>query len=224
MVFGKDNKKGKSSNNYSRIGQEALHEPIYLEFPTETNYETRDLVYTTTSIQELSDLVSYSNAIVQYEPTPTNSDYFIDVPVENVISSLNPLVEEAKQYLYAKGFTNQDVQNMLVQEGGTELDLIPFVMSLTQVEANQSVSFNYSSFFVNSASARKIEANDYVACAAIAIGADILWALSTSSASTWSIPLMTRAFGAVAKRVLGPIGVAIAVVSFGTCLAAATQD
>tara|TARA_B110001469_G_scaffold66355_1_gene63346 strand:+ start:8863 stop:8973 length:111 start_codon:yes stop_codon:yes gene_type:complete len=30
---------------------------------------------------------------------------------------------------------------------------------------------------------------------------------------------MTRAFTAVAKRFLGPIGVAIAIVSFGICMA-----
>jgi len=30
---------------------------------------------------------------------------------------------------------------------------------------------------------------------------------------------MKKAFGAVAKRLLGPIGVALAVVSFGVCLA-----
>jgi len=60
--------------------------------------------------------------------------------------------------------------------------------------------------------------NEYVKCAMIAIGADVLWALGGSAASTWSIAMMTRAFGAVAKRFLGPIGVAIAVVSFGLCI------
>jgi hypothetical protein len=54
-----------------------------------------------------------------YDPT-TNSDYYISIPINNMISSLDSLVEEAKQYLYAKGFTSQDIQNMLVQEGGTE--------------------------------------------------------------------------------------------------------
>jgi hypothetical protein len=96
-------------------------------------------------------------------------------------------------------------------------------MALTQAEASQSISFNYSSIFVNSASAEQLDANDYIACATMAIGADVLWALGTSGASTWTVPLMTKAFGAVAKRVLEPIGVAIAVVSFGVCLADATH-
>ena len=61
--------------------------------------------------------------------------------------------------------------------------------------------------------------NDYVKCAAVAIGADALWALGGSSASSWSRAAMKKAFKAVAKRFLGPVGVAIAVVSFGVCLA-----
>ena len=61
--------------------------------------------------------------------------------------------------------------------------------------------------------------NPWLKCAAIAIGADALWALGGSSASAWTAAAMTRAFTAVAKRFLGPIGVAIAVVSFGVCMA-----
>jgi len=51
-----------------------------------------------------------------------------------------------------------------------------------------------------------------------AIGADALSALSGSSASAWTMATMKSAFGAVAKRFLGPIGVAIAVISFGVCI------
>ena len=61
--------------------------------------------------------------------------------------------------------------------------------------------------------------NPWLKCAAIAIGADALWALGGSSASAWTAAAMTKAFTAVAKRFLGPIGVAIAVVSFGVCMA-----
>ncbi|KFF75609.1 hypothetical protein HX13_05705 [Chryseobacterium sp. P1-3] len=61
-------------------------------------------------------------------------------------------------------------------------------------------------------------------CAAVAIGADALWALGGSSAATWGAAALTRAFTAVAKRFLGPIGVAIAVVSFGVCIAQQAND
>lgn len=56
-------------------------------------------------------------------------------------------------------------------------------------------------------------------CALAALGADALYSLAFSGASSWSIAALTTTFTGVAKRFLGPIGVSIAVVSFGLCLA-----
>ena len=61
------------------------------------------------------------------------------------------------------------------------------------------------------------------ACAATAIGADLLWALP-SSGVIWTVASLTTAFTAVASKFLGPIGVTIAVVSFGVCLANAASN
>lgn len=61
-------------------------------------------------------------------------------------------------------------------------------------------------------------------CALIAIGADALYSLAFSGASSWGAAAMTKAFTSVAKRFLGPIGVAIAVVSFGLCIAEQSTD
>jgi len=65
----------------------------------------------------------------------------------------------------------------------------------------------------------KLGPKELLVCGAVAIGADALWALGGSSASAWTAAAMTKAFTAIAKRFLGPVGVAIAVVSFGVCLA-----
>ena len=88
-------------------------EPIYLNFPTEVNAETYSMFQNTNSIQQLSDLIQSTDATVQYDPTSTNSNFQINVPVETVTSSLSSLVQESKQYLYTKGFTEQDIQQMI---------------------------------------------------------------------------------------------------------------
>ena len=78
----------------------------------------------------------------------------------------------------------------------------------------------FSKFSIsNDSSFQAKKMNPYLKCAMVAIGADALWALGGSTASTWTAAAMTKAFTSVAKRFLGPIGVAIAVVSFGVCLA-----
>lgn len=63
-----------------------------------------------------------------------------------------------------------------------------------------------------------ITAADYVNCALSALGADALYALAMSAGTSWSMAALTTTFTKVAKRFLGPIGVGIAVVSFGLCL------
>lgn len=207
--------------SYDSDGQ---YQAVYLDFPSTVSDEASSSIYGTTSIEGLSNLINEYDATLQYDPTISNSNYQFNIPIENLVNSLQPLVSESKNYLYSKGFTNSDIQNMIVEEGGTEEDLIPFVMSLTQIESNQQNANNYSSLFLNSAYADGLDANDYIRCGIVAIGVDVGWALMGSNASTWSIALMSKAFGAVAKRLLGPIGVAIAVVSFGVCIAEAYYD
>jgi hypothetical protein len=77
---------------------------------------------------------------------------------------------------------------------------------------------------INSKQVMKIDANEVLDCALTAIGADAIWALGPSSASAWTAAAMTKAFSAIAKRFLGPVGVALAVVTFGLCIAHQTTD
>lgn len=188
---------------------------IYLSFPYNVTSEIQTSFNNTQTIQDLSNLVDKTDAIIQYEPNANNINYSLEIPITNVVESLNPLVSESKSYLYSKGFTEANIQQMISENGGTELDLIPFVMALTEIEKSQlTLATNNLNLFANPTFAM----NEYVRCAMVAIGADVLWALGGSSASTWTVAMMTRAFSVVAKRFLGPIGVAIAVVSFGLCL------
>ncbi|WP_395043677.1 hypothetical protein [Flavobacterium sp.] len=58
-------------------------------------------------------------------------------------------------------------------------------------------------------------------CAINALGGDALYSLAFSGATSWTAAALTTTFTGVAKRFLGPLGVAIAVVTFGICIAGA---
>jgi hypothetical protein len=196
------------------------NETIFLNFPSNIDAKSKDLFYNIKSIQELSNMINSYNAILQCESSSSNYDYQLKVPVEIIKISLIPLISESKQYLYSKDFSDYDISEMMKENNGTEEDLILFVMSLTQAEKSSEVSFNLNTLFVNTAFA-KLDTNDYIRCAVIAIGADVLWSLGTSDSSKWTKVAMKKAFGVVAKKLLGPIGVCIAVVSFSICIAEA---
>lgn len=173
-----------SKNTIARSVAPASDElTVYVQFPEEVTQEDYTLFQNTTSMQAMVDLIHETDAVIQYEPTSGNTDYQINVPVETIVSSLNPLVQESKEYLYTKGFTEQDIQQMIAEENAEEVDLIPFVMALTHAENTQSVAINYSGFLFPSAHARKITWSDAGACAVAALLGDFAGFAYGSSAS-----------------------------------------
>lgn len=63
-----------------------------------------------------------------------------------------------------------------------------------------------------------IDRQQLIECALEALGISAFWAFSGSSISTWTVKAATKAFSAAAGKFLGPLGVSIAVVSFGYCV------
>ena len=191
---------------------------VYLQFPADPSPKTATAVQDVHSMYGLVDLIHQANATLQYAPSGGDANFQMDIPLETISNSLAPLIQESKQFLYSKGFTERDIQEMIAEENATEADLIPLVMIITREENNRAYSHRpYNLFPVNSAYA-KLAWSDVGACAMEAVGADILYSLGKSSATVWSVAAIKKAFTTVAKRMLGPIGVAIAVVDFSWCL------
>lgn len=164
------------------------------------------------NIYGMATLVNNYSGVVTYQPSDNSVQFTI--PLEEVNNNLLPLIPEAKAYLNARGLTNADIDLMIQEEGGQETDLVAFAAVLAQYEGSDVSASNFSNIFFNSAYAKRSVGT----CAMVALGVDAIWALSGSNASQWSKKAIKQAFGAVAKRALGPIGVAIAVATFGLCL------
>jgi len=189
---------------------------IFLAFPDDET-SGLDLERDVVSIKDLSTLVMDFNATIQYSPSETNHAF--SVPLSEVVSNLNPLIIESKAYLNAKGFSNAEIDQMVIDSAAHESDLVAFVMLLASYEQQTPTAYGIRNFFGSQANAQDVSYKDYIRCGVIALGGDALWALGTSNASKWSKQAMRTAFGAVAKKMVGPIGVTIAVITFGVCIA-----
>lgn len=55
-------------------------------------------------------------------------------------------------------------------------------------------------------------------CVISAIGFDVIWSVAPATGTSWTIAALRTTFTNIAKRFLGPVGVAIATVSFAYCL------
>jgi hypothetical protein len=192
--------------------------PIYLNFPGEITSHILETFQNANSIQDVVSLLQNANATVQYEPNASNQNFQILVSLDEVRNTLHPLVIASKEYLYSKGFTEQDIQEMLTENNATEEDLIPFVVTLTQIETQEQNTSD--SGFMKMLPFHSTYAIDWAQvghCAMHALGVNIIFSIGSSSA-TWTMSSIKAAFKDVAKRILGPIGVLIAVADFSFCM------
>lgn len=147
----------------------------------------------------------------------------IEIPIQPVADALLPAIEASKNYLYSVGYTEQELIDMINEENGQEEDLVPLVYLMTSFEnsRNQTTAFNSMNLFVSSAYAQSglsnLEWEDFLECAAIAIGANLIWSIGSESPN-WKKKSIKKAFGKIASRFLGPLGVAIAVGTFSYCV------
>lgn len=149
-----------------------------------------------------------------------NQMYSYTLPTEPIKSALMPSVSKARFYLKSKGFSDFEIDEMIDNANGDELDLVPLVLRMQSLEEVGNQVSAFPGFLISNAYAQTTD--DFIRCGAVAIGADILWALGTSDSKKWSKKAIKKAFKEVAKRALGPIGVAISVVTFSVCLVEST--
>lgn len=212
LSYSKENLKNNSFSNYTKSNSEYLNnenQNAFITFdrmPINPNYSY--------DINGMANLITNYNGV--FSNTPSDNYLQFTVTLENVNNSLQPLISEAKVYLNARGLSNADITEMIIEEGGQEVDLVPYAVALAEYEkyGSGTAKVNYQSLFFNSAYATP----SVLHCAGVALGIDALWALGGSNAASWTKHAMKKAFGAVAKRALGPIGAAICVASFTLCM------
>lgn len=192
---------------------------IYL-IPSEESDYLNDINYETLS-NTINDLNSLALSLQSYGLEPSlqdqnNSIITVNIPSQPIINALAPAVVEARLYLNLKGFSDAEIDNMILEENGTEYDLIPLVTYMAHFENQNFNELGFLDLLIQSSYASNMD--DIIKCGMVAVGADLIYALQGSNLKTWSKPLVKKAFKAVAQRALGPIGAAIAVVSFAVCL------
>ncbi len=197
---------------------------FYLASNNNSNISLNTTAGATNQINTLSDLVNVMDTHelhVSYEQEEPGSNQIpFQISENEILNSLNSTIPEAKQYLNTLGLTNEDISSMIEEHNGQEIDIITFALSLASIQKENIIALNFSDVFFSSAYAQSWR--EIGKCAMIAVGADILYSLGTQDVTKWSAKTLKKAFGKVAKRLLGPIGAAIAVVSFGICILEAT--
>jgi len=163
---------------------------IYLDIQDITP-EIRAKIENVNSIRSISELIIRYGAILEFSNIGGNMEVQFDIPVKHAKSSLSPIVAEAKKYLQSKGFSAKEIQEMIVEGGATEYDLIPLVIFLQEAEFSPSE-------------------NPFFNCAAVMVGADYSGSLSKKA--------IKQTFSTSVSKKSGAVSVVIAVENFLQCM------
>ncbi len=72
------------------------------------------------------------------ENEPVGLEAVIYVSEEETLEALMPLIEQSKNYLYRKGFTDIEIDEMLAENNASPAALVPLVLLLSEDEINGS--------------------------------------------------------------------------------------
>lgn len=162
--------------------------------------------------KQIMNLVKTTGAEISLKDDGTYT-HTLTISEEESLTALNPLILDSKKYLYGKGFTEAEIQTMLKENHVDESALVPFVLSLTEEEEYQQYNIVNNELYIT----RSVDWNRAGRCAVRALGFDALAGLAQSTAKTWSKAVLKTVFKTVASKMVGPVGVAIAVIDFSLC-------
>jgi hypothetical protein len=161
---------------------------IYLDI-LEITPEILEKAENVRTLQDISEIIVSTGATLQQTNENGNLKVQFDIPVQEAQRSLNPIISEAEKYLKSKGFLEQELKNMIAENGATEYDLIPLVIILQEKEN--------PGMFAN--------------CATVAIGKDVK-VLNLSKTT------INETFSILTSKISGVVGSAIVVGNYMQCV------
>lgn len=148
-----------------------------------------------------------------------------------ILKATNALLDYATKFAAYKGLMLEDISTKIAFGGlyspnddiNRKFHETSFILNKKTINRTSS-AMGVPGAMGATSSLSAVDSGEVLDCALEALGIDAIYALSASGLTTWTGAAIAKAFSAAAKRALGPVGVAIAVVSFGICIAQEIND
>jgi hypothetical protein len=203
---------------------------VYITFPDSTEKKYFDEAKLLKTIEDLLKLQHKTAAEFSLRD-PLLYSCKIQISEKAATESLKPFIPSSKRFLYERGFTDREINEMLKENNACESDLVLLAFVVNEQEMkNQQVaktasvnSFNLMDLFVTPAYAHNDQEEkctkllkDVYDCGTKALGIDF-WNINLT-AKKWTKEAIKKAFKAIAKDTLGAVGALIATAQFLWCL------
>lgn len=204
--------------------------PIFIELPGDFDKEEGNIneerLKQLLAKKTLVDLVNAADSIgahLTIEETEW-ADGCVYIRNEQAYDAIKPMIQTAKNYLYAKNFSDDEIQEMLIENNAQECDLVPLVLSLVEQEKDSNnLSYNSStsfSIFAQTAYASELTLSKVATCAfhAVTGGHEVYELMHALSGAVLTKAAVKAAFKIIVKRTCGVVAVAFAIYEFSVCI------
>ena len=207
---------------------------VFVDFPESTEQNDIEKVKTIKTCEDIIRLCHETAAEISLNDS-INADCSFELSEEKAEETISPLISASRSFLYDRGFSDKEIDEMLKENGAEESDLTFLVLYVAKQELISSQFSSTSNvrkapqlldLFVTPAYAdidgiseqQKDLIKGSLQCATRAIGIDFMWAAGTSVCKRWTKQAIIACFKAIAPKLCGPVGAVIAIGSFTKCM------
>ncbi len=198
---------------------------VYVKMPAYYDHADVAMVQQAHSVNDLLAVTREVGAQLSFEKT-VDTDIVITLSEDKAKQTLMPLISECKKYLYSKGFSEKDIQEMIASENASEADLIALVITCSELEETRDkymADKNFTDYiFMNEPTHQDtmMSWSKVGGCLLHAIGVNaVKEAILLFGAHEVSKKVAIQIFKVVVKKYAGWVGAALIAVDFIDCLA-----
>lgn len=172
--------------------------------------------------RQLLDFAGRTGAQFTLENYGTH-DFILQMDNEEATEAVSPMIDASKNFLHDKGFSEDEIRQMLNENNACESDLISFVIALAGTEEGENTdpfSLNIDSSIFTSVNGEEYSPQTWekgLYCIARVVGADLFSAILDHAGAKLTKAAIKMAFKSVARAYMGPVGAVLAVAEWADC-------
>lgn len=214
------------TNSNLKLAGNAISTKLYVGFPELTQAKI-ERVQRVSTLNDIQRLVKETNAMISLSPDEF-TDTSIELSNEKALEIVTPLIKESKQYLYGKGFTEQEIQYLIAEVGSDESVLVPFVLYIAEQEEHENRLCEDLGIKLDPVTGLetiggqpldpKFDWRKATSCALEAFGISSITDMLSGRIKKMTKKALMSLCKAIAKEVAGPIAAILIVADFAWCM------
>ncbi len=147
-------------------------------------------------------------------------DFVIEIDEDDCREALAPMVEVSKSYLIDKGFTNDEIHQLLVETGCEDYDIISLVIAASAIEGlreEDPFTLNLDNSLITSTDGAEFDPQTIeraLWCLGVVVGIDTLQSLSGKALTKAALKVAVKT---TLRAYMGAVGAMLAMAEWSAC-------